>query len=315
MFFRCPSASLRAYFPIFVPFKERVMFDICCIGHITLDRVITPSSEKFMAGGTSFYFSNAIRQMEVKYKLITALAETEKRFADKMIADGIDVAVYPSKHTVFFENIYSYNLDHRTQRVRQTADSFNTSQLRVDAAYYHLGPLLADDMPLDVIEYLATKGKVSLDVQGFLRTVRDEEVLAIDWKEKLQALPYIHTLKVNEQEMEVLTGTADVEKAALMLSDWGVKEVVMTFGSMGSVIYANNNFYQIPAYPPSATIDATGCGDTYMAGYLYRRVKGDSPKAAGKFAAAMASIKIANSGPFAGTEADVQELLLNAVEV
>ena len=67
-------------FPIFAPFKERVMFDICCIGHITLDRVITPSSEKFMAGGTSFYFSNAIRQMEVKYKLITALAETEKRF-------------------------------------------------------------------------------------------------------------------------------------------------------------------------------------------------------------------------------------------
>ncbi len=291
------------------------MFDICCVGHITLDRVVTPSSEKFMAGGTSFYFSNALRQMELRYKLITALAQTEKRFADKMIADGIDVTVYPSAHTVFFENIYSYNLDHRTQRVRQTADPFNSSQLSVDANYYHLGPLLANDIPLEVIEHLATKGKVSLDVQGYLRTVEDGAVLAIDWKEKLQALPYIHTLKVNEQEMEVLTGTADVKKAALLLSGWGVKEVVMTFGSMGSVIYANNNFYQIPAYPPAETIDATGCGDTYMAGYLYRRVKGDSPRTAGRFAAAMASIKIANSGPFAGTEADVQELLLHAAAI
>lgn len=268
-----------------------------------------------MAGGTSFYFSNALRQMELRYKLITALAQTEKRFADKMIADGIDVTVYPSAHTVFFENIYSYNLDHRTQRVRQTADPFNSSQLSVDANYYHLGPLLANDIPLEVIEHLATKGKVSLDVQGYLRTVEDGAVLAIDWKEKLQALPYIHTLKVNEQEMEVLTGTADVKKAALLLSGWGVKEVVMTFGSMGSVIYANNNFYQIPAYPPAETIDATGCGDTYMAGYLYRRVKGDSPRTAGRFAAAMASIKIANSGPFAGTEADVQELLLHAAAI
>lgn len=290
------------------------MFDICCIGHITLDRVVTPASEKFMAGGTSFYFSNAIRQMDVRYKLITALAETEKRFADKMMADGIDVSVYPSAHTVFFENIYSHNLDHRTQRVRQTADPFHISQLSINAKIFHLGPLLADDIPLEVIKYLSTKGMVSLDVQGYLRTVKEGAVLAIDWKEKLQALPYIHTLKVNEQEMEVLTGTADVEKAALMLSHWGVKEVVMTFGSMGSVIYTNNNFYQIPAYPPAATTDATGCGDTYMAGYLYRRVKGDAPKTAGRFAAAMASIKISNSGPFAGAEADVQELLLNAAE-
>lgn len=286
------------------------MFDICCIGHITLDKVITPGSEVFMAGGTSFYFSNAIRKMDIQYKLVTSLAETEIRFADKMMNDGIDVSVFDSAHTVYFENIYSVNLDHRTQRVLQTADPFTIKQLQnIDAKIFHLGPLLADDIPLSVIKYLAGKGKVSLDVQGYLREVKDEQVHAIDWKDKLQALPFIDILKVNEAEMEVLTGTTDVEKAAFQLSNLGVKEVVMTFGSMGSVIYTDKIFYQIPAYPPSATTDATGCGDTYMAGYLFQRAKGASPKDAGQFAAAMASIKIAAAGPFSGTEKDILQLL------
>ena len=41
------------------------MYDICCVGHITLDKVVTPQAVKHMAGGTSFYFSNAIRNMDV----------------------------------------------------------------------------------------------------------------------------------------------------------------------------------------------------------------------------------------------------------
>jgi hypothetical protein len=32
------------------------MYDICTIGHITLDKVVTAQSVKYMPGGTSFYF-------------------------------------------------------------------------------------------------------------------------------------------------------------------------------------------------------------------------------------------------------------------
>ena len=31
------------------------MKDICCIGHITKDKIITPRQTVYMAGGTSFY--------------------------------------------------------------------------------------------------------------------------------------------------------------------------------------------------------------------------------------------------------------------
>lgn len=265
-----------------------------------------------MAGGTSFYFSNAIRNMNVNYTLVTALAESEMHVVEELRAKGIEVNVLPSEHTVYFENIYSENQDHRTQRVLQKADPFTPEQLlNINARIFHLGPLLADDMPVELVKALAAKGKVSLDVQGYLRKVENKQVIPIDWQAKKEGLQYIQTLKANESEMEVLTGIKDVRKGAQVLFDWGVKEVVITLGSMGSVIYNGRNFYNIPAYIPAAVIDATGCGDTYMAGFLYQRIQGASLQDAGEFAAAMATLKIQSSGPFTGTREDVLSLLAN----
>jgi len=264
-----------------------------------------------MAGGTAFYFSNAVSRLDLRYKLVTALAAADMPSVYDLQAKGIDVTVLPSAHTVFFENIYPEDQDHRTQRVVRQADPFTAAQLKdIDAGIFHLGPLLAGDIPVEVIRSLAEKGKVSLDAQGYLREVKNQNVLAIDWRDKITALRYVHTLKVNESEMAVLTGQDEVRKGARILADWGVKEVVITLGSMGSVIYAGQTFYTIPAYiPTTSVVDATGCGDTYMAGYLYKRVKGASIQEAGEFAAAMATLKIEGSGPFTGTEADVLALL------
>ena len=285
--------------------------DICCIGHITHDKVVTPKSVVHMAGGTAFYFSNAVSRLDVRYQLVTALAPADMPSVYDLRDKGIDVKVLPSANTVFFENIYSDNQDHRTQRVVRQADPFTAEQLQgIDAAIFHLGPLLAGDIPVELIRSLAAKGKVSLDAQGYLREVKDHNVLAIDWCDKIETLRYVHTLKVNESEMAVLTGQEEVRKGARILADWGVKEVVITLGSMGSVIYSDQTFYTIPAYiPTTSVVDATGCGDTYMAGYLYQRVKNAPIREAGEFAAAMATLKIEGSGPFTGTEEDVLALL------
>ncbi|MGF7040171.1 PfkB family carbohydrate kinase [Mucilaginibacter lappiensis] len=286
------------------------MYDICCIGHITLDKVVTPRAVAHMAGGTSFYFSSAIRNMDVSYTLVTSLAESEMHTVETLRAKGTEVHASTCAHTVYFENIYSGNQDHRTQRVLQKADPFTIEQLNgINASIFHLGPLLADDIPVNLIKELSSRGRVSLDAQGYLRKVEDKNVIAVDWPAKKEALQYIDILKVNEHELEALTGLTDIKKGAEVLADWGVKEVVVTLGSMGSVIYADGIFYNVPAYIPTAVVDATGCGDTYMAGYLYQRTKGALFQEAGEFAAAMASFKIESSGPFTGTKEDVMNLL------
>lgn len=286
-------------------------YDICCIGHITLDKIVTPKHTVHMPGGTSFYFAHGMSHLDPSnFLLVTSLAESEMKAVDDIRSKGIDVKVLPSKHSVYFENKYGEDQNNRTQRVLAKADPFTVEGLiDINARIYHLGSLLADDFPLEVIEHLSKKGIVSVDAQGYLREVRGDKVYPIDWAEKQEALKHITILKANEHESEVLTGEKDPRKAALILAGWGVKVVLLTLGSMGSLIYADGKFHEIPAFQPEEVVDATGCGDTYMTGFLYMRNKGASYEDAGRFAAAMCTLKLGASGPFSADEGKVNEII------
>ena len=286
-------------------------YDICCIGHITLDKIVTSRHTVYMPGGTAFYFAHAMACLEHKgFLLVTALAETEMKAVEDIRARGLEVKVLPSRASVYFENIYGEDHNNRQQRVLAKADPFSVEGMKgVEGCIYHLGTLLADDFSPEVIRMLARKGRVSVDAQGFLREVRGERVYACDWCDKLTLLPCIEILKANEHEMVSLTGFADPYEAARQLAEWGVTEVVLTLGDRGSLILRGGEYHVIPAYPVSEVVDTTGCGDTYMAGYLYQRAKGADVEYAGRFAAAMCSLKLAHSGPFDEDEEAVLRLM------
>lgn len=284
---------------------------LCCIGFITQDKIVTPQNTIYMPGGTSFYFAHAIKHLNPEnFLLVTAVADADKGAVEDIQKEGIEVKALHTTHSVCFENIYGENQNERKQRVTAKADPFTIDGLQdIDASIIHLGTLLADDFSLDVIKYLSGKGMISVDVQGFLRKVENEKVLPVDWTEKQEALKYVHILKANEAEMEVLTGCKEPHEAALLIADWGVKEVLLTLGDKGSLIYTKGQFYEIPAYPAMRIVDATGCGDTYMVGYLYMRNQGASYYEAGCFAAAMCTIKLQAHGPFCGTEAEIRNII------
>jgi sugar/nucleoside kinase (ribokinase family) len=263
-----------------------------------------------MPGGTAWYFSCAVSKLDIDYLLVTALAPAEVHYVAALRDKDITVEILPSAHTVIFENIYGENQDERTQNVLDTADPFEAEQFAgINSALFHLGPLLADDMDVELIAALAAKGRVSIDVQGYLRRVENQKVFATGWADKQAALSYAEIVKADVGELQALTGCETTQQGAAQLAEWGVKEIVITNGSQGSEIYHNGLRYIIPAFKPREVVDATGCGDTYMAGYLYRRLKGDDIQQAGEFAAAMASLKMEASGPFLGTEDDVNEFV------
>ena len=282
------------------------MYDICCIGHITSDKVVNSRGTMHMPGGTAYYFSCALAKFPVNYLLVTSLAPAEMHFVEELRLKGISVKVQPGNSTVEFENIYAENQDERSQKVTQKAEPFTMEQLAgVEARFFHLGPLLADDISLELIKVLSGKGKISLDVQGYLREVIDYKVHPAAWPQKAEALQYVDILKADVAELHALTGCHSVEEGAKTVAGWGVKEVIVTNGSHGSVIYSGGIFYTIPAFRPATVTDATGCGDTYVAGYLYKRSKGEGIQASGEFAAAMAGLKTAANGAFGGIEEEV----------
>ena len=288
------------------------MYDICSIGHITRDKIITPQRTVYMAGGTSFYMSYGISQLpeRVKYQLVTKVGEGQKPEVEKISQRGIDTICYPSKHTVYFENKYGANSDNRTQRVLAKADAFTIEEMKpLEARIFHLGSLLNDDCSPEVVEFLSGKGLVSIDVQGYLREVRDEEVHAISWKDKEKILRHTDMLKLNEYEMKVITDSDNPRTVAEKLNKMGVREVIITLGSYGAIIFADRKFYEIPAYKPHEIVDATGCGDTFSTGYLYCRTQGMGYEESGKFAAAMCTLKLEHSGPFDRSIEDIEKVI------
>lgn len=285
---------------------------LCCIGYITKDIIATPDNTVHMPGGTAYYFEEAIRHLKpIDFLLVTSVGPEEIGIVDQIIKNGIDVLTIPAKESVCFENIYfNKSQSHRKQRVTSFASPFKIEDLRnIKADIIHLGSLLHNDFPIETVKYLASDNTLSADIQGFLRQIKGNEVYHSDWEEKKTALKYIHTLKTNIEEMYVLTGSTNPHEAALMLADWGVKEVIITFDEKGSLIYSNGEFIDIPAYPTLKVVDATGCGDTYMAGYLYMRSQGKSVYEAGCFGAAMCTIKLQSYGPFNGSEETVRKII------
>ena len=308
------------------------MIDICCIGHLTRDRIITPQQTFFLSGGTSFYFANAIHQLPptLQFKLLTKAGHDAADTVEELKGKGIAVDCKTSQHTVFFENKYAENSNNRTQRVLAKADPFTLDDVRdLEAGIFHLGSLLQDDFPLEVVESLASRGRISIDVQGFLREVRlgteaepgapdgsphkgvpiAGKVFSTDWKDKRKFLACTNILKLNEHEMVAIANSQDPREVARLMERMGVEEVVITLGSYGSLIYANGIFHDIPAYQPTAIVDATGCGDTYSAGYLYARHEGMNYHDAGCFAAAMCTLKLEHNGPFEGSLQDIEHII------
>ncbi len=289
--------------------------DILCIGHITHDRIITPTQPQGVdcAGGTAYYVAWAMQHLphNVDFGVITAVGDDLKCEVDKLSQAGIDITDLGSPASVYFENSYGRNMNNRRQRVMSKASPFTIEQLsRAEADVFHLGTLLQDDFAPEVVEYLATKGRVCVDVQGYLREVRGQRVYAVDWPDKLSVLRHTDILKVNEHEIDVLTdGERDLRRGAQLIAKWGVREVLVTLGSYGSLIYDGDRFYEIPGYPPHQIVDATGCGDTYAAGYLYARTQGASCEEAGRLAAAMCTLKLEHTGPFDRTIEEVLDIV------
>ncbi len=267
-----------------------------------------------MAGGTSFYMAHGMHHLsqDFPFQLVTKIGQESQEEVNHLRQMNIDVLSYSSPHSVFFENHYGLNSNQRTQRVLAKAAPFTIEEMEpLVAEVFHLGSLLADDFSPEIVKFLAQKGCISIDVQGYLREVRGKKVYAVDWKDMDAVLPYVDIVKLNEHEMYAIMHTNDPKIVAEKLASYGVREVIITLGSYGSLIYANKTCYEIPAYTPQKIVDATGCGDTYSTGYLYMRSQGATFQEAGRFASAMCTLKLEHNGPFEGSLKDIETLIKN----
>jgi sugar/nucleoside kinase (ribokinase family) len=284
---------------------------ICIIGHATKDVITIPGRPvKVQAGGTVHYAAAALQSLGAQVSVVTRVAPQDDQLLNEMRSAGIRVHAIASKTSTVFDNRYEgADLAVRHQKVEAVAESFLPEHVAVaeKAKVYQLGPLTANEMSAEFIAAVAKQGGLlGMDVQGFTRVIKDQRVKLGSCANLRDLLQHVQVIKADDNEALVLTGEKTVESAARALAAMGPKEICITFADRGSLILdRHGKFHSIPAYPPKQTTDATGCGDTYFASYLYRRMFTEDAEEAGRFASAAASLKLENDGPFRGSVAEV----------
>jgi adenosine kinase len=109
-------------------------------------------------------------------------------------------------------------------------------------------------------------------------------------KSMIDAADYV---AVNDYEGRLLC-----ERTGLALPDIAarVKALIVTLGADGSSIYSDGEVISVPAIPPTALVDPTGCGDAYRAGLLYGIAHGWEWLRTARLATLLGAVKIASRG-------------------
>jgi len=140
----------------------------------------------------------------------------------------------------------------------------------VGVKVFHLGTISLSLEParsatLKALELAKKAGcRVSFDPNLRFHLWHDRELLK---KYAWLVLPQSDLVKVNEEELEFLTYTKELEKGAELLIENGVKMVLVTLGPKGA--FFATKYYQgtVPGFKFDP-VDTTGAGDAFVAGMI-----------------------------------------------
>ncbi len=291
---------------------------IIAIGNPVYDYIKTPKvdTKTRILSGCSTNAALALSKMGKQVKLVGSVGDDFRvAFIADLMKYGISYEITPSKETGGFSLIYYDAFGNRTLDLLGRAADIPTlpSSLYSDAEAVLIGPILGE-VSFEQIGLIRRNfnGLFFCDPQGLLRNadssgrIHHSKVAGIE-----ETLGRFDIVKPNELEGKILTGIDCREnpyEAARIIKSWGPKIVIVTLAELGSIIYDGDQFIDIPPYEIDL-VDATGAGDTYMAGFTFEYLKtGGDLRRAGCFASCTSSIMIENVGPdFAMTEAMIRE--------
>ena len=272
-------------------------FDIAFVGHYTKDTIVYPAVTRVVDGGAFNYGAHVAARMSLRVAVVTRLAREDWHVVEALEAMGVTAFARATPHSTCLRLIYpTQDLDQRTM----------DEIAPVDARAYVVGASVRGEVPTEIVEALAARGGIlAVDVQGFLRIVRNGTLVSDGWPNKDEILRHVTVLKTDAVEAELITGESDPRAAAKKLAGFGPKEVLLTHRG-GVLVYHHGRFNEAP-WLAEVVRGRSGRGDTCTASYVSRRLSAP-PDDAVAWAAAVTSLKLEAEGPFRRTKADAQAL-------
>jgi len=235
-----------------------------------------PGKVKISAGGVARNIAENLSRMGVRTKLISAFGDDlyGEKISSECKAAGVDI-----DSCLVLKNMSSSTylsvLDDKGDMLVAISDMDIIDYLNIDfiKSKTHViensaAIVLDTNLSYDVIEYLLNNFK---NKTFFIDTVSTTKAKKIK-----ELVGSFHTIKPNIYEVEELTGVKirndkDLEKAADILINKGVKRVFISLGERG-VFYKDSLIQKYVNSPKIKVINTTGAGDAFTAGIVYSYV-------------------------------------------
>ena len=193
-----------------------------------------------------------------------------------------------------------------------------TSELLRSTRAFHFGSLSLTDEParsatVEAVKIAKAAGAlISYDVNYRPTLWKSPEEAA---EQARVMIRYADLVKVNEAELALLAGEGDITATSGALLDMGPSLCVVTLGPDGSYFRVAAGGAAVPGFPVK-TVDATGCGDAFIAGLLWQLVKSGDWRSQLTPERLTAALRYANAvGALTATKQGVIPSLPTAAEV
>ncbi|MFW9979898.1 MAG: carbohydrate kinase family protein [Candidatus Thorarchaeota archaeon] len=277
--------------------------EIVVVGHLSRDLIVTPDYTREALGGGTAYAMIAPHLGALGAGIVTRVgSDFEQEYINVLKESNLDLSGFRTagNHSTRFVNEYDAH-GKRTQRVDAIAPEIRASDLllaHLQANIIHFSPLM-HEVHFSCIESARQYGAlVSLDVQGYTRTVDNGKVIPRLWTDAMQVLRYVDVVKCDKAELELTTGTGTEMALVTKIQSVGPRIVIVTKDQAGSTIYTRNSRIDVPMVIADAMVDTTGSGDTYIIGFLLEYMRTGDVRRAGLFGATCASYNLEHVGPY-----------------
>ncbi len=275
-------------------------FDIVLFGPVAADLVVVDGRETPTTGGGVWYGAFPLLTLGLKVAVVTRLAKVHFPVLERLRAAGAEVFPIQAFQSSGIRNVY-----HDPGMETRTCTMLGSSGPLLPEAIPPLtgrllygGALLRGELPVETVRFLAARGPVSVDLQGYLRYRSGNDLLTGPFGALPELLSLSSWVKADLAEMKMATGLDEPGQGAATLASFGPREVVISGPGYLSVM-AGGSFHKSPL-DPSSMAGRTGRGDTAMCTYLGARLKGAPPAQALDCAAWVTSRKMETPGPYEG---------------
>ena len=246
-------------------------------GTVAIDTTRTPfhTVEKTLGGTATF--SSISASNFAPTSLVGIVGHDFPESYLQLLKDRLDIrglTISETEKTFHYDSSFGYDLAMRTTN-KTELNVISNYQSRVPEEYIDSEFVyLANNDPvqnMNLLKLFSGPKLVVCDTMDFWIINKRDDVMNL--------LNKVDGIMLNESEAKLLFKENNILKCARLLVSNGPSFAVINKGENGSLLFHDNEFYPLPAFPTEIIKDPTGAGDSFggaFIGYLSQQEKRDS---------------------------------------